>query len=108
MLLSFSNSFVNVFGNSIGYYFNSVTASEVMNKKFTSKYFPNAQIDFGPLVNIFQVNSSNDFHQRFFKDAQDNIDFQFDIKLNDTMRDEMLKGTSNCVRGRFPTELYTR
>ena len=62
LLLSFSNSFVNVFGNSIGYYFNSVAASEVMNKNFKSRCFENAQIDFGPLVNIFQVNSSNEFY----------------------------------------------
>jgi hypothetical protein len=82
LLLSFSNSFVNVFGNSIGYYFNSVAASEVMNKNFTSKCFPNAQIDFGPLVNIFQVNSSNDFYQKFFKDANEDPTNQFDIKLN--------------------------
>ena len=81
LLLSFSNSFVNVFGNSIGYYFNSAAASEVMNNNFTSKCFPNAEIDFGPLVNIFQVNSSNDFYQKFFNDAQNDSDNQFDIKL---------------------------
>lgn len=83
LLLSFSNSFVNVFGNSIGYYFNSVAASEVMNKNFKSRCFENAQIDFGPLVNIFQVNSSNEFYDKFFKDAQNNDTNQFDIKMND-------------------------
>lgn len=84
LLLSFSNSFVNVFGNSIGYYFNSSAASEVMNKNFTSKCFPHAEIDFGPLMNIFQVNSNEVFYNKFFDDAKrPDDDNQFDIKLKD-------------------------
>lgn len=83
-LLTYSNNFVNVFGNSLGYMINASSANELMNNTFDSKSFPNAletnNINFGPLTNVFNVFGFEENYQKFI-DGLENGSSEFDLTL---------------------------
>lgn len=86
-LLSFSDNFVNVFGNSLGYRINENAANDLMNKTFSSKNFENAEINYGPLTNVFNVKDFDENYNKFIKGVSENSS-EFDIVYNKDLRED--------------------
>lgn len=124
ILLHPSFHIVDIFGNTIGYmclrYGGGLFGDlNFINGNFVSTRFPNADIDYSPLINVFSVNNFENIFSDFIKKTCDTsgntIDFKFNeetIQTGEDDRDKFdnWKGSDFNIsgdKGDTMDELYT-
>jgi len=103
ILLHPSFHIVDIFGNTIGYmclrYGGGLFGDlNFINGNFVSTRFPNADIDYSPLINVFSVNNFENIFSDFIKktcDTDDNSSIDFKFKAENIQSGAYDKGKFN-------------